>query len=66
MLSWTHAHTHTQHTHTHTHTHNTLNTLQPEAIAMYKELGYEHVSVVSSSTPIVGRVLSFLTFETRL
>jgi hypothetical protein len=33
---------------------------------MYKELGYEHVSVVSSSTPIVGRVLSFLTFETRL
>ena len=33
---------------------------------MYKELGYEQVSVISSPTPIVGRVLSFLTFETRL
>jgi hypothetical protein len=41
-------------------------TLQAEAVALYKKLEYEQVGAVSSPTPIVGRMLTFLTFEKKL
>mmetsp|Transcript_25075 Transcript_25075/g.70701 ORF Transcript_25075/g.70701 Transcript_25075/m.70701 type:complete len:249 (-) Transcript_25075:8-754(-) len=44
----------------------TTSTLQPGAIALYRKLTYEQVSVLDVPIPILSRAMKFITFEFKL